>query len=95
MQFGGPIKQFDIRTKLSLEFMVGLTTLSPGAKGLVKLNHLCGITTCKCIADVFIIFSQFLTFSLIFMKIQNIIYISDYAMKGLYLSFNLVSSLVV
>ena len=52
-QFGGPIKQFDIRKKLSLEFMVGLTTPSPSAKGFVKLNHLCHITTCKCIAESF------------------------------------------
>ena len=40
LHFGGPTEQFDIHTKLSLEFMVGLTTPSPGAKGLVKLNHL-------------------------------------------------------
>ena len=53
LQFGVPIEQFDICTKLSLEFMVGLTTPPPpppppppGAKGLVKLNHLYGIFVC-------------------------------------------------
>ena len=38
--------------------------LSPGAKGLAKLNHLYGITTCKCIAECFhhfpIIFKLFI-----------------------------------
>ena len=29
LQFGVPIEQFDICTKLSLEFMVGLTTPPP------------------------------------------------------------------
>ena len=73
VQFGGPIEQFDIRTKLSLLFMVGLTTHLPtprGWKGLAKLNHLYNITTCKCIAEVFIIFPKNFTFSLLFMKKQ-------------------------
>ena len=49
LQFGVPIEQFDICTKLSLEFMVGLTTTPPptgATKGLVKLNHLYGIFVC-------------------------------------------------
>ena len=104
LQFGGPIEKFDIHTKLSLEFMVGLTTPPPpppppGAKGLVKLNHLYGITTCKCIAECF---HHFPTLFILFINIheytnytKNIIYMSVYAMKGLYLSFNLVSNSVV
>ena len=74
MQFGGPIEQFDIRTKVSMMFMVGLITPPPlpDAKGFAKLNHLYGITTYKCIAEYFHQFPIILTFSLIFMSIQII-----------------------
>ena len=95
--FAGPLEQFDIHKKLPKVCKVGLTT--PPPPHYLRCNCIIDCVT-KCIAQCFYDFSTIaLTFSLIFMNIQiknkKIICISDHVIKGLYISFTLVSSLVV